>query len=484
MLNQKPDASHGKLRPNNIFTDLQNADRFLKEHRHHLRYMPSERGAGTWFYYKDGQWRLDTCKEVMTKARETVCNMYNEAADAMRRKQQERAQLLSTNAARLSDLRPMRAMVDTAALTASEADAFKITADQFDRRKDRLNTPSGLVHLNTGELKKHNPDQLCRSQTMASFDPDARCPRWMQFLDEIFEGNDELIQYVQRVIGYAITGETAEDKFFLCYGTGSNGKNTFLDTIKNALGDYAAAFPFDALTGGKSGVRSMEVPAKLMGKRFAIADETAASRTIDEALIKGWTGGGEVDASFLFSDSFSYTPTYKIFLSCNHKPTIKGGDEGIWRRIVLIPFNRHFDVDERDNYLDRDLDKERDGILMWAIRGAAMYYANVEKSRGDGLLTPQLITDLAQEYRETQDVFAAYIKDNYEFDAQSTVSFSEAYDHYCEWCQRNDVTFVSTVIFASKVEERRIQKKRTNKGQVLVGLKLTGDSTFGPKEDF
>jgi putative DNA primase/helicase len=259
-----------------------------------------------------------------------------------------------------------RNAVQRSMLTNAEA-LMDISVEEFDVNNEFISCRNGIVNLRTMEIVPHAPDQLHLRRTNTSYLPHSpSCTRWLQFLDQIFLGDTELIKWVQTAAGYSITGLSKTHVFFLCYGTGGNGKSTFLEVILNVLGDYGHKADFQQfLQKDRGNVRLLEAKANLKGKRFAVASETSDSSRLNEGLIKELTGGDKISGSYLHSSSFQFDPTHHICFSCNHKPAIMDASVGMWKRVKVIPLTESF-LDSNDDIELRDkLRKEKDGSYRW-----------------------------------------------------------------------------------------------------------------------
>ena len=265
----------------------------------------------------------------------------------------------------------------------------------FDQPPWLLNVLNGTVDLHTGILHEHRREDLLTKLAPVVYDPDATCPRWEAFLMRIMGDNVELVAFLQRAAGYALTGDTREEVIFILYGTGANGKSTFLEVLRALLEDYARQADFTTFLARRSdGVRN-DV-ARLAGARFVTAVEAASGRRLDEALIKQLTGRDPVPARFLYQEYFEYYPEFKLFLATNHKPVIQGADEGIWRRIRLIPFAVTIPAAEQDRTLRATLRSELPGILNWAIQGCLAW-------QREGLGEAEAIQQATAAYRTEMD---------------------------------------------------------------------------------
>jgi putative DNA primase/helicase len=302
----------------------------------------------------------------------------------------------------------------------------------------------------------------------------ATCPLWLAFLDRIFDGDAELIAFVQRAVGYSLTGETGEHVFFLLHGTGANGKGTLVETVKKLLGDYARAIRVEALLASNYNTDGgpNEDVANLLGVRFASTAEPGDQFRLNEARVKALTGGDTISARRLHSHLFEFTPTHKIWLAANHKPEIRGLDEGIWRRVLLIPFDVTIPEKERDTKLLDKLAAELPGVLNWAIQGLRTY-------REVGLNPPERVIAATQDYRAEQNVLADFISELCVTQKQLSLVGKniglpslgkDVYSEYCRWAAENTPQEVMTLkMFSTQMIQSGHPPKRDRWG--IVGAK-------------
>jgi putative DNA primase/helicase len=280
-----------------------------------------------------------------------------------------------------------------------------VTGREFDRDPMLLGVLNSVIDLRADAKQRQRdgqPVDMITKQCPVKFEPDAKCPRWEQFLLEIFEGNQELIDFVQRAMGYSLTGESLEQVFFLLHGRGSNGKSTLLDTIQSLLGSsYSANLDFDALISEYRHRHQFDL-ANIEGRRFVVASETDRKVELSPKVVKSLVGNGKIVVNEKFKQPRAIEPQHKLWLAVNELPTATDRTDGFWRRILLIPFERQFLVGEKDLMLPKVLLGELPGILNWAVAGC------LEWQRA-GLDPPRAVTIATTEYHERSDCFYRFI---------------------------------------------------------------------------
>lgn len=344
-----------------------------------------------------------------------------------------------------------------------------VEASDFDNRPDLLSFKNGTVDLRTGRLRPHDKRDMLTYCLDIEYDASAQCPRWEQFLTEIFPGMPDMPEYMQRLIGYGITGNAYEQCFAVLWGKGANGKSVMTDTLTAVFRPVTKTTPFATFEEKASGGIPNDIAA-LRGSRLVMASEGESGKPMSEAILKRVTGDEMISARFLRQEFFEFKPQFLLMLATNHKPKFRGQDEGLWRRVKMIPFKRWFAPHERDHDLSKKLLAEAKGIAAWAVRGAVEWYAN-------GLQDPERIKDASKEYRETSDALAGFFPGVLERDDSKTMNGADAFNAYLDWAEAENLPTKerwTRRAFYDAMEERGITRKKTAKGIALVGVTEAG----------
>ena len=310
-----------------------------------------------------------------------------------------------------------------------------------------------MINLNTGEFRAASREDYVTKFTGVSYDPDAKCPNWNAFLKKIVT-DDELIKYLGRVVGYTLTGNTVEEVMFVLHGLGANGKSTFRETIFALLGDYAVGADASMLVTNKRAGGATPDLARLNGRRLVTVNETQQNDLLNESRVKFITGHDVITARNLFKEFFDFTPTHKTFLTTNHKPIIRGTDEGIWRRIHLLPFTKTIPAEEREvNFREKMLMPELPEILNWALEGLKDYQKN-------GLKPPAIVTAATNEYKEDMDLLGRWMEDCCEMDEKSETPTADLHSNYEKWMEHEVGFAMSGIAFGRELANRGFEKKK------------------------
>jgi putative DNA primase/helicase len=441
-------------------TDMGNATRLVQRHGKNLRYIHEFK---KWVVFHTVRWLFDEDGAVMRMAKDTARSIFAEAAKA---KNPEEQKQLAAWAAASQSLAKASAMIE---LAKSEP-GVPIASCQLDRDPFLLGVQNGVVDLRTGQSRQAQRDDYITKMAHVDYIQGATCPTWEKFLSRIFSEKTALIDYMQRALGYSLTGDTGEQVIFLPHGGGANGKSTLLDTIRTIMGDYATTSSTDLLMTKQAGAATNDV-ARLRGARLVATIETEDGRRMAEGLVKQLTGGDMIAARFLFAEFFEFKPQFKIWLAANHKPVIRGDDYAIWRRIHLIPFTVTIPPDQRDKSLTARLIAESAGILQWLIRGCLEW-------RRIGLTPPSEVLAATAEYKTEMDVFGKWIEECCLIAAHATAKGGALYASYKHWIDENGGFPLSSNRFATKLGERGFCKEKS--GFVVyrgIGILDTSDTS-------
>lgn len=291
--------------------------------------------------------------------------------------------------------------------------------EQWDEAQWMLNTPAGVLDLKTGKMQPHRREDYHSKITAVAPAQFADCPRWLGFLDRIMAGDDQMIQFLKRMAGYALTGSTREQSLFFAYGSGANGKGVFMNTLKRVLKDYATSTQMETLTVSRGERHPTEV-ADLKGARLVITSETGEGRW-NEARIKQFTGGDPLKARLMHRDFFEFYPTFKLLISGNHEPRLRNVDRAMRRRLMMIPFNVIIPDIEQDKELVEHLQGEWPAIFRWALDGC------LEWQEQHGLNPPAKVLGATQEYFESEDSLGAWLTERF------VTKFDKGYDGRDLW---------------------------------------------------
>ena len=451
-----PDQPTDDVRPilRDRLTDVGNAERLVALHGLNIRHVPH---FGRWLIWDGTRWCTDNTGEIERLAKETVQQIYREAASTQSGPERE---AVADHAKRSEALSRIRAMMT---LAKSEP-GIPLIPEQLDADPWLLNVKNGTLDLRTGELQPHRREDLITKLAPVEYDPSAACPKFKSFLAHIMAGNDGLTHFLQKAIGYAMTGDTSEQVMFIFHGTGANGKSTLLNVVLDLLGNYAQQTPADALMIKRDSGASNHV-ARLQGARFVSAVEVESHRPLAEVFVKQVTGGDRIAARFLYREFFEFRPQFKLFLATNHLPEIRGSDEGIWRRIHLIPFEVIVPEAKRDKALPQKLREEFPGILSWMVKGCLAW-------QREGLSPPQKVIRATSAYRAEMDWLAGFIDDECVLGMHMEAQASNLYEAFNIWSVVHGGAIMSQKEFGRRLRERGFERKKRSGVIWWKGLRL------------
>lgn len=446
-----------------------NGERFIDHYGRDVRY---SYGLDRWLVWTGQRWSLDSQATVEAMAKQTARLILQEKDHAIKEAREAGKDDADIEVIEKAFLKHYLAAArvhgvkDTLTMAQSEQ-GVKIAISEIDANPMLLNVLNGTIDLATGTLRHHDPRDCITKLAPVSFDPDADSSLWQSFLDRIFDGDEELIAYIQRAVGYSLTGGVGEQCLFFLYGSGQNGKSVFIQTLLHMLGEYAQKAPTEMIMKqerSSSGGASPDM-ARLRGVRLAVTAELEENQRMGEARVKDLTGADRIVARHLYREPIEYDPTHKLWIYGNHKPTIRGTDEGIWRRIRLIPFTVRIPDHEKDPQLTEKLQREGAGVLAWALRGCLEW-------QRDGLGLPRAVARATEAYRSESDRLGEFIDECCVQQVHASVGKSDLYTAYEAWCKQSGEYAVSKKKLGLRLTERGFEEQRTKHYRAWLGLKL------------
>lgn len=458
-----PDGEAETLEDESLhFTDLGNAKRFVKRFGEDLRYAPHLGKSSRWLKWDGARWASDVSGAAERLAKKTAVAIAHEGP-AKSRKEFVKWSLASESRSRIENMLRL----------AQTEEGIPVQSEELDVDPYLLACPNGTVDLRTGELREASRADYITKCTGVAYDPAAKCERWEKFVLEVMGGDQEMAAFLKRAAGYSLTGVTIERCFFILHGLGSNGKSTFTEMLRNVLSDYAKVTKMDTFMAREAGSASNDVAA-LIGSRIVCASESDFGQRLSESLIKELTSGiGAVTARYLYSEHFTFEPQFKIWLSTNHKPNIRGVDFGIWDRIRLIPFECRFTIDKK---LQSVLKSELPGILRWCIEGCLEWQSG-------GLREPSKIVAATADYRNDQDLLADWLFERTIAEPEAVTPHKLLYEDYLKFCEeRADKHPFSPKQFSNMLSDRGFLNLKKMSGNARKHIRLR-DPLFDVEPD-
>lgn len=441
-------------------TDSGNAFKFASMFGNRVRF---DHRRGRWLVWDKHRWIDDKGKTVKLLGIEMARARYVESVNI----QDNKARISEAKWAVASEAKSkIEAFIDLAKSMKPISDLGGI----WDRNPMLLSCNNGIIELTTGKLRDGKPEDSITMSTNIDYDGEAVCPKWRKFVSEIFFDDKEIVHYVQKALGYSITGMTKEQVAFFCFGSGANGKSVLFKTISGVLGDYAHDAPSSLFQRNAFNTSTNDVAATEF-KRFLVSSETLSSTKINEQRLKKWTGGDTESARYLYGEYFTFEPTVKPWLFINHKPQVEDDSFGFWRRVRLIPFERTFAQQEQNQNLLNELKDESAGILNWLIEGCLMWQAEGLKP------TPEKVNLATQAYQSDNDLLADFIFTRCKVDSGYLTKSRSLYSEYIEWAESEGIQRAD--IISSKDFGRRMGDKFSSEhmrdGTYYKGVRLWSD---------
>lgn len=421
--------------------------------------------AGKWMRWDGTRWEWCACGEEMAAAKYVAGKTLDHATTLFKADPAKHKKLMAF-ATSLQNLKRMQAMIE---LAKSEEGMGIGHMTELDSDPWLLGVRNGVVNLKDGGLLAADPAMLITRQVAAEYQSITQCPRWLAFLDQVFDSDQETIDYLQRALGYTLTGITTEEILFVCYGFGANGKSVFANVVSSIMADYAQMAPASLLTvrrDGDAGPRN-DI-ARLCGARGLQINELQQGDRLDEQVVKMLAGREMLSARFLHREFFDFWPTAKPWLRTNHRPIITGEDDGIWRRIHLIPFKRKFAEHERDPWLEQKLLDERDGILAWMVQGCLDWQRR-------GLKPSPLVRRESGAYRKESDLLGEFLDERTVASIDARVEQPTLYAQWRSWNEANGTRAGSKASFTRKLSERGHAEVKSNGRRFYAGLHIAVD---------
>ena len=436
-------------------TDMGNAERFNARHGTKVRYT----NAHGWLIWGQ-RWRCDDSGEAMRRAKDTARAIYDEAAKT---ENEDRRKELFKLALRSEHISRVKAMLE---LAQSEP-GIALRPEDFDNHPRLFNFDNGTLNLESGVLRPHDPADLITKIRHAPYDPQAQSDLWDEFLRKVTAGYAGLLEFLQRCVGYSMTGDTREERLFFVHGPEATGKSTFMEAIKKAFGEYSTTADFNTFLARKHDGPSNDI-ARLLGARLVSSIEVADGKKLAEGLIKQITGGDTIACRRLYQEAFEYKPEFKLWLVANHRPRVDASDGAIWRRILLIPFTNVVPEADRDPDLKLRLTTDPDvqaAILAWAVKGCLAW-------QKDGLDIPECVKAATKEYRTAEDIVAHFISDCCTIGTGEEVGGSTLYRSYKSWCEETGERPMTQTMFGRRLTDRGLPKDPNTRPIIRLGISL------------
>ncbi len=403
-------------------TDAGNAELLAQLFSDQIKYDHIRR---RWYLWAGHRWQSDGTLRIYQLAKEAARTRYHSAAAI----EDEKARIAQAKFATYSETSKF---IDAALKLAMSEPALADDGKGWDTDPYLLGVANGVVDLRTGVVRAGLPADRMTLSNGVEFVPDAQCPQWLRFLDEVFEGDAEVLAYLRRGVGYSLTGHVTEQVLHVCHGSGSNGKSVFLDILSALAGEYATNTAFSTFEARDRGAIPNDLAA-LAGKRLITSAETNENARLNEARVKAFVHGDTMTARFMRANFFDFRPAGKLWWAVNHKPKVMDDSKGFWRSVRLIPFLRTFEGDEQDRGLTAKLLEELPGILQWAIAGA------VEWSE-QGLDPPESVRNATQEYQDESDLLRDFIAEACVENTSAVTSAGDLYKAYKSWADSSGLT--------------------------------------------
>lgn len=453
-------------------TELGNAERFTSMHGDRFRYVQTWK---QWLHYDGRRWSHDEMGAVITAAKKVVAQLYSEASDLAKRAASgdEQAGKIAEALAKWARTSSKHASITAMVSLARSEDPIAAAPSAFDCDPWLLNVENGTLDLRTSKLRPHAAGDMITKLAPVVYDSKATCPLWTAFLERV-QPDPDARAWLKRLVGYALTGVTREQIMTFLLGEGANGKSVFLDVLLDVIGDYGLRAAPDLVLAKHNEAHPTE-QADLDGKRLAAVSEIDQGRSWAESTIKRLTGDKTISARRMNQNFYTFVVTHKIVVAANTKPTVRGTDYAIWRRMRLVPFSVTIPVEERDPDLVTKLLAERSGILAWAVEGCLEW-------QKFGLGETPTMAKAAAEYRESQDILGSWIEDECVLVPDAFTLGDRLYASYVAWCSRNGHEPWTRRAWNDRLTERpglENDRRHAGRGVAGIGLRTRAASHLG-----
>jgi len=427
-----------------------------------------------WLKFNGMYWQWCESGEELQAAKEVALQIAKHAGEVFSSDPTNpNSKKLIQHAQNSQNINRLQAMLQTAA---SEPDMGIGSMSELDNNAMLLGCKNGVICLNTGKLLAPDPKMLITRQVNAQYDADIYCPTWLQFLDQCFISDEETIDYIQKALGYSLTGIVNEEVLHFCFGMGRNGKSVFANVMTKLMGDYAITAPAEMLMRRDRNGATNDI-ARLCGARFVLANETRSDQRFDDLIIKTLVSTERISARFLHNEFFEFWPTFKIWIRGNHKPVITDDSNGAWRRIRLVPFENNISEENADSELENKLLAEKDGILAWMVEGAL-------KWKKEGLISSPRIKSASNQYRNDCDVIGDFIEENCTLSNGLKVTQQSLWTHWQDWARDNGYFCGSKKTLTRRLKDRGISADAYQNGvRAYSGISLGRKDCATPSQD-
>jgi putative DNA primase/helicase len=442
------------LRPPEGRTELANGERFAGLFGDRARYCPAWQ---RWLVWDGAHWAIDNGPSAESLAKQVADRLWSD----LDRSDPDQVQFGRASSS-------ARGVSATLKMASSEP-GMQIDPAALDVDPMLLNVSNGTIDLRTGQRRDHDPEDFCTKLAPVAFDAVASCPAWERFIDHTFDGNADLIAFVQRLLGYCLTGSVREQVLPIFHGAGANGKSTLIGVMLNLLGPgYSMQAPPELLV-ANSEARHPTSIAGLFGKRFVAAIETSEDAKLNETMVKQLTGGDKISARRMREDFWEFAPTHKIVMATNHEPSVRGDGHAIWRRLKKVPFGVVVPDDRQDKQLPEKLRGELPGILKWCLTGCLAW-------QGGGLGECEAVTSATSGYRRDQDAIGRFLGEMCVKASGAFVGATALHDAYSQWCANSSEQPCNQRQFGRAMTDKGFVR-RVNNGIKYLGVKLATEPT-------